>query len=135
MLGVVLVGHRGAEEGDDGVADDLVDLPAERVDVFDQALEAGVDQLLDLLGIRSLREGGEADEVGEEDGRDPAFVGSGDEGVAAAGAEPGLCGCLRSAGRTGHALRIGGRLGAMTRLSDESVSAGLSDLPGVVPHQ
>ena len=39
-LGVVLVGHRRAEQGHDGVADDLVDPPAEARDVGDQPLEA-----------------------------------------------------------------------------------------------
>ncbi len=50
-LGVVLVGDRSAEEGDDGVADDLVDHPAEGGDVGRQPLEAAVDQALDLLGV------------------------------------------------------------------------------------
>jgi hypothetical protein len=48
-LGVVLVGGRRAEQGEDGVADDLVDPATERLDVGDEALEAAVGEPLDLL--------------------------------------------------------------------------------------
>ena len=54
-LGVVLVGDRRAEQGDDGVADDLVDPAAEVGDVGGQALEAAVDEVLDLLGVAASR--------------------------------------------------------------------------------
>ena len=54
-LGVVLVGDRRAEQGDDGVAHDLVDPAAERLDVVGEPLEAPVDQRLDLLGIHASR--------------------------------------------------------------------------------
>ena len=40
-LGVVLVGDRGAEQGHDGVAEDLVDSPTEAGHVRHEALEAG----------------------------------------------------------------------------------------------
>ena len=50
-FGVVLVGDRRAEEGDDLVADDLVEPAAEGDDVGDELLEAVVDEPLDLLGI------------------------------------------------------------------------------------
>ena len=73
-LGVVLVAHRRAEQGDDGVADDLVDAAAERVDVVDEALEAPVDDALHLLGITALGQRGEADEVGEQHRGDAALV-------------------------------------------------------------
>ena len=43
-LGVVLVGDGRAEQGDDGVAEQLVDAPAERLDVGDEALEARLDR-------------------------------------------------------------------------------------------
>ena len=43
-LGVVLVGDRRAEQGDDGVAEQLVDAAAEQLDVGDQPLEAGLDR-------------------------------------------------------------------------------------------
>ena len=53
-LGVVLVGDRRAEQGDDGVAHDLVDLAAEAGDVLGQAVEAAVDEVLDLLRVEPL---------------------------------------------------------------------------------
>ncbi len=81
-LGVVLVGDRRAEEGEDGVADDLVDPAAEVGDVGGEPLEAAVDQVLDLLGVACLGEVGEPDEVGEQDGDDAALVGPGRRGRA-----------------------------------------------------
>ena len=55
-LGVVLVGDRRAEQGDDGVADDLVDPAAERGRCrATSRSKQRVDQVLDLLGVgRSL---------------------------------------------------------------------------------
>ncbi len=73
-LGIVLVRDRGAEQGEDRVADDLVDLAAVGVDVGHEPLERVVDDVLHVLGITGLREAGEADEVGEEHGDDTAFV-------------------------------------------------------------
>ena len=88
-LGVVLVGDRGTEQGDDRVADDLVDLAAERGDVGHEALEAVVDQVLDLLGVERLGQRGEADQVGEQDRHDPALVGARRKAMPARRAEPG----------------------------------------------
>ena len=89
-LGVVLVGDRGAEEGEDGVADDLVDPAAEVGDVGGEPLEAAVDEVLDLLGVAGLGEVGEPDQVGEQHGDDAALVGTGRQGAAARGTEPGV---------------------------------------------
>ena len=55
-LGVVLVGDRGAEQGDDLVADDLVEPAAEGGDVGDEPLEAVVDEALHLLGVGAGRD-------------------------------------------------------------------------------
>ena len=55
-LGVVLVGDGRAEQGDDGVAEQLVDAPAEQLDVGDQPLEAGLDEALDVLRVAVLGE-------------------------------------------------------------------------------
>ena len=74
-LGVVLVGDRGAEQGDDGVAEQLVDAPAERLDVGDEALEARLDQALHRLGVEVLGQRRVADEVGEQDGDDAPLLG------------------------------------------------------------
>ena len=55
-LGVVLVGDRGAEQGDDLVADDLVEAAAEGRDVGDEPLEAAVDERVSpARGRRSRR--------------------------------------------------------------------------------
>ena len=73
-LGVVLVGDGGPEQRHDGVADDLVDAPAEGRDVAHEALEAPVDDALHLLGVAELRQRREADEVGEQDRGDASLV-------------------------------------------------------------
>ncbi len=90
------MGDRRAEESHDGVADDLVDLTAEGRDVSDQALEAAVEEVLDVLRVRSLGEGREPDEVCEQHGSDAAFVGPGDQRMPASRAEPGLVGRVRA---------------------------------------
>jgi hypothetical protein len=96
-LRIVLVRDRRAEQRHDRVPDDLVDLAAERVDVSCEALEAEVDEVLDPLGIGGLRERRESHEVGEQDRREPSFVGSGHERVATRGAEPGALGRCHAA--------------------------------------
>ena len=102
-LGVVLVGHGSAEQGDDAVAEQLVDAAAELLDVGDETLEAGLDQALDLLRVTVLGQRGVADEVGEEHGDDAPFLGRdedarrGDAAAADRSAPP-----LESAGRTRH---------------------------------
>ena len=55
-LGVVLVRDRHAEARDERVADDLVELAAERAHVGDEPLERAVDEVLHVLGIGGLRE-------------------------------------------------------------------------------
>ena len=105
-LGVVLVGDRRAEQGDDGVADDLVDLAAERGDVADEPLEAAVDQVLDLLGIGRLAERREADQIGEDHGGDPPLVAPGDQRLAAGRAEACALGGDGTAARAGHPVSI-----------------------------
>jgi hypothetical protein len=67
-LRVVLVGDGSPEQGEDAVAEQLVDPTAEGGDVVDQPLEDAVDQPLHLLGIEVLGEAGEADDVGEQHG-------------------------------------------------------------------
>ena len=91
-LGVVLVGDRGAEQGEDSVTEDLVDPAAERGDVVDEQLKAGVDQPLDGFGIAVLGQRRETDEIGEQHRGDPPFFClRGGDGVAARRAEPGIC--------------------------------------------
>ena len=73
-LGVVLVGNRGAEQGDDGVAEQLVDAPAEALDVGDEALEARLDEALDPLRIEVLGQRRVADQIGEQHGDDAPLL-------------------------------------------------------------
>ena len=69
------MGDGRPEQGEDGVPEHLVDVPAERLDVDDQSFEACLDEPLDLLGIESFGHRGVADEVGEQHGDDAALFG------------------------------------------------------------
>ena len=67
-LGVVFVGDRCAEDGHHGVADELLDRPAE---VLDVPAKPGVERLEEpahVLGVEPVCERREADEIGEEHG-------------------------------------------------------------------
>ena len=65
-LGIVLVGHRCAEQGEDPVTEQLVDPTAVLGDVVDQPGEAALDEPLGLLRVHELGERGEPDEIGEQ---------------------------------------------------------------------
>ena len=75
-LGVVLVHGRHAEDGDHGVADELLDRAAVGLDRRAgggvEALQEGVDD----LGVVALGERREADEVADEGGDDATFLGA-----------------------------------------------------------
>ena len=75
-VGVVLVGDRRPEQGEDPVAEDLVDAAAIGLDVLDHPLECAVDQPLDPFGVEMLAEPGEPDDVSEEDGDDASLLAS-----------------------------------------------------------
>ena len=75
-LGVVLVAGRGAPDGHDGVADELLDRAAVPLDDAARQLEVARQELAHLLGVAVLGQGGEADQVGEQDG-DQAALGDG----------------------------------------------------------
>ena len=68
------MGDGRAEQGDDAVAEQLVDAAAEQLDVGDEPLEAGLDQTFDVLRVAVLGERGVPDEVGEQDRDDPALL-------------------------------------------------------------
>ena len=80
-LRIVLVGDRRAEDGHDLVPDDLVDAASVRADVGRETVEAAVEEVLHVLGIAVLGQRCEADDVGEQDGDDAAFVGVADRGA------------------------------------------------------
>ncbi len=106
-VGVVLMRHGRPEEREDPVSEHLVDAAAEGRDVGDQALEAGVDQTLDPLGIEVLGQRRVPDEIGEHDRDHPTLLGGGRRHLLTTGrAEPGAVrqrGVARGAG--GHITR------------------------------
>ena len=69
-LGVVLVRDRCAEEGEDAVAGEILDVAAEPIDVGDDAGDRFADDELDLFRVEPLGERRRADEVGEQDRHD-----------------------------------------------------------------
>ena len=105
-LGVVLVGGGRAEEGDDGVADDLVHPPAEGVDVGHQPLEAPVDEVLHLLRVARLGERRVADQVREEHRDDPTLVPPQPQVLPALRAEPCARRHVSTTAGAGHRARI-----------------------------
>ncbi len=157
-LGVVLVRDRSTEDGDDLVADDLVDAAAVRRHIGGERGEARVDEPLHLLRVGRLGHPGEAHEVGEHEGRHPSLVGTGDQRMAAGGTEACFGGNARPARRAVHEARLraapprpGSRSGAScrapsgrletraavidngpmaTRLTDAEVEEALRSLPG-----
>ena len=66
-LGIVLVGHRRAEDGHDVVADVLVDGAAVALDLPAEAHERTVHERLHRLRVHPLGEGRVAGQVGEQD--------------------------------------------------------------------
>ena len=78
-LGVVLVGDRSSPHGHDGVADELLDGASVAPDDLGRQLEVAVQGLADVLGVALLGEGGEPDEVGEQD-TDETALGDGVRG-------------------------------------------------------
>src|SRR5204862_5982860 len=70
----VLVGDRGAEEGDNGVADELLHRPAVPLELVPQPSVVRREHRPDVLRIELLRARGEAHQVGEQDGDDLALL-------------------------------------------------------------
>ena len=105
-LGVVLVGDRRAEQGHDGVADDLVDPAAEAGDVGGQPLEAAVDQVLDLLGVAASRHSAVNPTRSANSTVTTRRSSAGPQGVPADRAEPGPVGHHGRARRAPHRARI-----------------------------
>ena len=116
-LGVVLVRHRCPEDGHDVVADVLVDLAAEALDLLAQAPQAPVDEGLDLLGVHALSHRGVAREVGEHDGDLAALFG-------------GRClgDCRRRRRRGGPGLQRRAAVGAEAGVGRNGLAAGRAAL-------
>ena len=74
-LGVVLLRDRRAPDRHHRVADELLDRAAVALDDAPGRVEVAGEQLADVLGVAPLGERREADEVGEQDGDEPALGG------------------------------------------------------------
>ncbi len=81
---------------------------AEGLDVDDHLLEAGVDQVLQLLRIAGLREGGETDQIGEQDGDHPPFVAAQPQILPTFRAEACAVGNRGATGRAAHLAKRNG---------------------------
>ncbi len=75
-LGVVFAGDGCPPEGEDGVADELVDLTTESRHHVLGDVEVAHEHRPDFLGVVLFGEGGEPDEVDEEGGCEPACFSS-----------------------------------------------------------
>ena len=73
-LGVVAVGHRCSEESHDGVADELFDGAAERLDVGPHPVVVQRQDVAHVFRIESLGTTGEAHQVDEDHGDDPPLL-------------------------------------------------------------
>ena len=74
-FGVILAGDRRAPEGHHRIADELLDPTAIAVDDVPDCLEVAGLEVADLLRVTTVRECGEADQVGEQDGHEPSLGG------------------------------------------------------------
>ena len=69
-FGVVLMGHRRAEDADDGVADELLDRPAAPLELAAEPVVVRGEDRADVLGVEPLGARRRPDEVGEDHGDD-----------------------------------------------------------------
>ncbi len=90
-LGVVLVGNRRSEDGDDRVADELLDGAAVPLELLPETCVVRSEHRADVLGVEPLRPLGRPDHVREDDRDDLALLatsrGCGGERRPALGAE------------------------------------------------
>ena len=68
------MGNGRTEERHEAVAEELVDGPLVAVDLGEHQLEGAVHELVDVLGVEALREGGESRDVHEEHGDELALA-------------------------------------------------------------
>jgi hypothetical protein len=69
-LRVVLVRHRSAEEGDDGIADELLHGSAEALELLADARVIVREKRPHVFGVEPFRTGRRADKIAEDDGDD-----------------------------------------------------------------
>ena len=109
--GVVVVPGGEAEHGQDGVADVLLQGPAEAADLGGQPPEGLVEQVAGRLRVERLDQAGRVDQVGEEHGHDPPLLEPARQALAAGGAEARRGRRGDPAGGAGHAGRDGSEWG------------------------
>ena len=114
-LRVVLVRDRRAEQGHDGVPDELLHRPAVALELVAEVLPVRRQQRAHVLRVHPLGARREADEVGEEDGDDLALLAPqlwrGGKRTPAAVAEARVRRVLAPAGSARHHERSLGALG------------------------
>jgi hypothetical protein len=80
-LGIVLAGDRSAPDGHDRVTDELLDGPAVAGHHLGGEIEIARERVAHVLHVAPLGEGGEADQIGEEDADEATFGDGGRGGV------------------------------------------------------
>ena len=109
-----------AEDGHDGVPDELLHRPRVALDLLAQTGVVGADAGAHVLRVSRLGGGSEADEIAEEDGDDLALLLQGERGPfgqrrRAEAAEREAVRILLAAGRTrGHSASLGRRFESVT---------------------
>jgi hypothetical protein len=95
------VDDRRAEDGDDGIADELLDRAAETLQLGADARVVPTEQRAHVFGVQRLSLAREADEVAEDDGDHLALAASGvdAQGCSATGAEVRIVCVLPAAAR------------------------------------
>ncbi len=73
-FGIVFVGDRRAEHGEDSVAQQFLDPPAETLDVFSAPAVIGGQAQTDVFWIGGGGVGGETDQICEQNGDDASFL-------------------------------------------------------------
>ena len=111
-LGVIGVGDRSPEDRHDGIADELLHRPTEPLDLILDLAVVFLQEVANVLRIRSVGSGSEPHKIDEQDRDDLALfpcLGGVTKGRSARRAEPGLIGILLAArGARGHGRRVHG---------------------------
>src|SRR5438034_3647296 len=106
------MGGWGAPNGDDRIADELIDCAPVASDDFARRLEVAGQKVAHVLRVARIGKGGESDQIGEEHRYQPPLGGRRDSRLARSRAERGL------AGKRGAALAtktLPGLVGGATR--------------------
>src|SRR5205814_8542173 len=83
------MGGWGAPNGDDRIADELIDCAPVASDDFARRLEVAGQKVAHVLRVARIGKGGESDQIGEEHRHQPPLGGRGDGRLARSRAEGG----------------------------------------------